>query len=201
MNLSGLLLFIVANTLGSLIPGPASILSIQVAMDKDRRKIVLSALGITSAGLFYAFISIIGLGAVITSSDIVFKLIRVAGALFLIYLGVSSLLAKNTSAEIAEQNSGSGNSFLRGLGVGMGNVNAILFFIAIFPQLFELDKFTVWDILICLLSLTVIIFICMMVYSLCGSILIRFLKTGKGFRIMNMILGVIFIFLGLMLFI
>jgi homoserine/homoserine lactone efflux protein len=196
MILSGLLLFIITNVLASLTPGPASVLSIQVSFERNRYKIIMSALGITAAGLIYGIISLTGLGIILATSEKVFMLIKTAGSLFLVYLGVTTIFSGKSIFENNSSIRNSGSAFIKGFFVGMGNINAILFFIAVFPQLFDIKNFSVTDYVICLSFLIVIIFICMICYSLIGLWIVKFLKSGKNMKIMDIALGAIFISLG-----
>jgi len=196
------LLFIITNTVGTLIPGPAAVLSIKVSLEKSKKVMVLSSLGLATAGLIIALISILGLGAILVASEKVFLIVKIAGALFLLYLGITSIISKKKT-DISDNGKkvDSKGAYLKGFFVGMGNPNAILFFIAVFPQLFDMKTFSLFDYFICLSALIVIIFFCMLFYSLIGTGMLVFLKSEKKIRIMNSVMGIILIFLGLSLFI
>lgn len=201
MNPSSFLVFIIANLVGSLIPGPASLLSLKVGLENDWKKTLQSAAGLTLVGFAYALISLLGIGAAIVSSEYVYRGIKIAGALFMIYLGISTIMKSGkpidtSSLDLPKEN----RKFLTGVGVGLGNPNAILFFIAIFPQLFDLKSFRTTDYVLCLGVLIVIIFLCMLLYSLVGTFILRLLKSRGKIRIMNIAMGLILTAIGCSLF-
>jgi threonine/homoserine/homoserine lactone efflux protein len=95
-----------------------------------------TALGSLSAITIIMTLSFTGLGVVIASSELVFNLIKWAGAAYLIYLGVSCLMSKQESyvRPDGQASSGSKSHFIGGFVVGASNPKAIVFFTALFPQ-------------------------------------------------------------------
>lgn len=202
MNWSSFTVFIVANFVGSLVPGPASMLSLKVGLENDRKKIIQSAAGLASVGFLYALISILGIGAVLAASAYLYQGLKITGALFLIYLGVSTIVRSRIYIDLSDLNNvpKERHRFLTGVLVGLGNPNAILFFVAVFPQLFDIESMQALDYAICLFALIVIIFLCMLSYSLVGTIILKMLKSPGNIRIMNTVMGVILAAIGCSLF-
>lgn len=77
-----------------LIPGPAVILVMQKAMTIGYPGALRVAVGVLSAGLVWAAAVAAGVSAVIVASEPAFLTLRLAGAAYLIYLGVRLLLAR-----------------------------------------------------------------------------------------------------------
>lgn len=85
------LAFAAASTALLVIPGPTLLLVLSYALTQGKRVAVASALGVATGDLIAMTLSIIGLGALIATSATAFTIVKYAGALYLLYLGVMML--------------------------------------------------------------------------------------------------------------
>src|SRR4051812_14731816 len=88
------------------IPGPAVILVLKSAMLRGRGSAVATGLGVLAADLIWATASVIGLTALLVSSQFALNVVRVAGAAYLFYLGVRLLRTREFSLSVGEDASG-----------------------------------------------------------------------------------------------
>jgi threonine/homoserine/homoserine lactone efflux protein len=141
------LLFISFALAASFTPGPAVMLSIHNALHLGWRHALWSSLGNISGLLVLATLSALGLNAVLQSSELAFMVVKVAGAAYLIWLGIQqwrkagkSLVAASeaSSGETAEYRPRT--QFARGLKVALTNPKAIVFIAALFPQFISVAK-------------------------------------------------------------
>lgn len=68
---------------------------------------IVSALGVSTGGLVHACLAIAGVSLAILTSPILFLFVQIIGVLYLVYLGISSLLSKpesSRSLEIEKEN-------------------------------------------------------------------------------------------------
>ena len=72
-------------------PGPDFVLVLRTAIGYDRPRAVAASFGICSGLLVWAVISAAGVTAVLAASTFVFNLLRIAGACYLVWLGVDAL--------------------------------------------------------------------------------------------------------------
>lgn len=122
-------------------PGPDMISVTSHALAK-RRSGVFAALGISTAHALWATLAVFGLGLILTELAWLYGAIRIAGAAYLIYLGVKTLLGlRKPAAEInaqAVQIGTASQSYRRGVLVGLTNPKAMAFFgslfITVLPQ-------------------------------------------------------------------
>lgn len=137
LTLHGFLLFVGAELIFSLTPGP-TVMLISAYGFKGGFRDALAAIAGTQTGntLWYA-ICVTGLGALVAASPTVFHAIRLLGAAYLIYLGVSALWH---SWRITAESQGPklmGKPYIQALLTQMGNPKAILFFGALVPQFLD----------------------------------------------------------------
>lgn len=135
------LAFVVASALFIQLPGPSLLFTIGRALTVGRRDALLSvlgnALGITTQVLLVA----VGLGAVVAASTEAYLVLKVAGAAYVVYLGVQAIRHRADArmaldaVDQAEVARASARRSLRvGFTVGVTNPKTIVFFVAFLPQ-------------------------------------------------------------------
>src|SRR3954470_8643623 len=75
----------------SLLPGPATALVVRSAAVHGRRSAFLTVLGNSTGILFWALASVLGISTLMASSETAFTVLRLLGAVVLVYLGVQAL--------------------------------------------------------------------------------------------------------------
>lgn len=121
-------------------PGPDFFMVLRNSLSRGRLAGVMTALGIGSALVVHVLYSVLGLALVIASSPAVFGLIRICGALYLIYIAARCLFGKKADMpEVCAQAAADPtDSPLRGWREGFWcnllNPKAALFFLSIFSQ-------------------------------------------------------------------
>ena len=142
MHFSNWLLFCGVALLVTFSPGPAVLLAISNSIAVGPRRAMVSSLG-NGVGLFIiSGVAMAGMGVVLATSATAFMLLKLAGALYLVYLGVKQWRSKTSivaapgvaqAPRAADPNSNA-RLFRQGLTVALTNPKAILFFSALFPQ-------------------------------------------------------------------
>lgn len=72
-------------------PGPDFVLVVRTAIAYDRRRAIAASLGICSGLFVWALVSAAGITALLTASEIAFTVIRLAGAVYLVWLGADAI--------------------------------------------------------------------------------------------------------------
>ncbi|WP_164001578.1 LysE family translocator [Pyxidicoccus caerfyrddinensis] len=126
----------------SITPGPAVLLVISQAMSRGFRAGMGAALGVQAGNAVYFFISAAGLGAALATSPIAFNVIRYAGATYLVYLGVRTLLSARKSLSLEERPKPAlwDSGFAQGCIKQLANPKSILSFGALLPQFIHPGK-------------------------------------------------------------
>lgn len=131
--------FVTLTTLVSFLPGPAVIFVMSQAAWRGPKAGVGAGLGIQLANAIYFALSGIGLASLIAASGAAFTAIKLLGAAYLAWLGVSAFIhsfrQQADMTTLATKASRSG--FRDGLFVGLGNPKSILYFVALLPQFLD----------------------------------------------------------------
>jgi threonine/homoserine/homoserine lactone efflux protein len=115
-------------------PGQDTALTIRNALLGGRRAGVFTALGVSAGQTVWALATSAGLAALIVAFEPAFMALKLAGAAFLVYLGVHALLGA-IRGETTEPRSARRRSPLRqGLISNLGNPKMAVFFTSLLPQ-------------------------------------------------------------------
>ncbi len=118
------------------IPGPSVMFAISRALVLGRRGAILTVVG-NGIGVFVQALAVsVGLGVIIESNEVLLTVIRLAGAAFLIYLGVTAIRNRRAGLDLsAPAVIPTSRHLLReSIIVGLSNPKTIVFFSAAFPQ-------------------------------------------------------------------
>ena len=129
--------FVVASVVLIVIPGPSVLFVIGRSLALGRLGGLLSVLG-NAVGMIPLVAAVaLGVGAVVAQSVLLFTVIKFAGALYLVYLGIQAIRHR-ADAAAAVNGGGAARSHWRQLGegfvVGVTNPKTIAFFVAVLPQ-------------------------------------------------------------------
>ncbi|GAC1430337.1 MAG: LysE family transporter [Ktedonobacteraceae bacterium] len=112
--------------------GPMSVLCIQRTLQKGQRYGLVSGLGIATADAAYGCIAAFGLTLIATFLVSQQFWIRLLGGLFLVYLGIRTLLSKPAERAATAKASGFMSAYISTLLLTLTNPTTILSFVAIF---------------------------------------------------------------------
>jgi len=128
------LLFLAAATLLALTPGPGIFYVLTRTLAGGRREGVLSALGTLAGGLVHVVAAGLGLSAVLAASAAAFAVVKYAGALYLLWLGLSMIRSRTVEMADAAPPLLSRRAFRQGVITEMLNPKTALFFLSFIPQ-------------------------------------------------------------------
>jgi threonine/homoserine/homoserine lactone efflux protein len=128
--------FLVASILFIQVPGPSLLFTIGRALTVGRREALLSVVGNAIGVTTQAVLVAVGLGAVVAASVTAYTVVKVAGAAYVIWLGVQAVRNRHEAREALEKQVSAkrGHALRIGMVVGLTNPKTILFFVAFLPQ-------------------------------------------------------------------
>lgn len=134
---SSLVAFVVSAFALAVVPGPTVLFVISRGVTLGRRAALLTVLG-NAAGFYVHVIAVsVGLGRLVERSAAVFSALKLAGAAYLVYLGVQAIRHRRSMSMALEAAAAprSHRRLLReGFLVGVANPKAIIFLAAVLPQ-------------------------------------------------------------------
>ncbi|RZJ12952.1 MAG: LysE family translocator [Acidovorax sp.] len=122
-------------------PGPAVLLAVSNSVDVGAKRTAFSSLGSVIGIFAVSGLAMIGMGTILSMSANAFLAMKVAGAMYLVWLGIKrwrskdALIGNDAGTAPAERRERKNWQLVaQGLGVSLTNPKAILFFSALFPQ-------------------------------------------------------------------
>lgn len=135
MNPNEFLLFAFATLMLNLTPGSDMIYVATRSTTQGTQAGIVSALGIAGGCLVHTFAAVLGLSVLIAESAVAFNIVKFLGVGYLCYLGITSLLSKNTlSTQSSLESTPLKKIFWQGVYTNVLNPKVALFFLAFLPQ-------------------------------------------------------------------
>lgn len=140
VSTESILAFAAMSLLVIVVPGPSVMFVIGRALAHGRRVALATVLG-NLLGSYLLVVAVAwGLGALVERSTMVFVGVKLAGAVYLVHLGVQAfrhrkeMRAADMSAPPTEERRGDLRTVLDGILVGVTNPKGVVFFAAVLPQ-------------------------------------------------------------------
>ncbi|WP_428025579.1 LysE family translocator [Arcobacter sp.] len=201
MSIDTFLIYSVIAFLYVLSPGPAVLLAIVNGMRTDMKTVAISCFGNILGLAVLSTASILGLGVLILTSATLFLIVKIAGAIYLMYLGIKFLRNKGIlnidSMEKEVKQKSKKSYFLESFLLAVTNPKPIIFFTAIFPQFLNLHEPIAPQFFIMTGE-----FLCFSFFGLCSYAFLSkkskaLLSNEKRMYWFNKFTGGLFIFLGI----
>jgi threonine/homoserine/homoserine lactone efflux protein len=125
--------FVVAGLALNIVPGADMTFIIASAARGGRRDGIVAALGVGTGALAHICAAVLGLSAILASSQAAFDLIKYAGAAYLLWIALSLVRGRNATAEAASPVPPA-RLFRAAMLVNILNPKVALFFLAFLPQ-------------------------------------------------------------------
>jgi threonine/homoserine/homoserine lactone efflux protein len=143
LGIHDLWLFVLSGLLLNITPGPDTLYIVGRSSAQGWRAGAVAALGIGAGALVHICAAALGLSALLAASATVFMAVKIIGAAYLVYVGISLIRAKG-SAQSPPIAPGSRPSPLRGIFfqgflTNVLNPKVALFFLAFLPQFVMAD--------------------------------------------------------------
>jgi threonine/homoserine/homoserine lactone efflux protein len=204
MFFSNLLLFASIIVFLALTPGPDVIYIMTRGIAQGRKAALFSTAGICIGYLVYTTLAALGLSALLQSSALAFEIVRYAGAIYLVYLGIRTLMSKQGGPlRLRAVNPAShGRILQQGILTSMLNPKGILVFAALLPQFVNAHLGSVpWQMTAFGLTFTLI---CLCIYGgyayLSGSLGEKLATQPRFASVLRWLTGSVLIGLGARLF-
>ncbi|GHG46221.1 MULTISPECIES: LysE family translocator [Amycolatopsis] len=194
--------FLLVVVLGAMSPGPDFVVVTRSALSGGRRAGIAAGAGI-ALGVFAWVVAIaLGVAAVLTASAVAFTVVKLAGAAYLVFLGVKAWLAvrrggyRDLGETPAARQLTAGAAFRQGLVTNLLNPKVAVYFLALLPQFLPAGGATVQTLELAGIATagTVLWFVTLAVVV---GALKKFFSAGRVRRGLDAVLGTVLVTLGL----
>lgn len=119
-----------------LIPGPAVLLVLTRTVQGGRKTGIMTGLGIAAGDFIHTLCAAVGLSALLMTSSTAFTIVKLAGAGYLVYLGLRAFFAKDDDVSATQPSKPvtPTQAFLQAIPAEVLNPKTALFFLAFLPQ-------------------------------------------------------------------
>jgi len=133
------------------------------------------------------------------TGDIIFLLVKIVVAAYLIFLGIKIWISKPVPAHLQQINGkktiGYGN-YLSGLGITLANPKVILFYCGFLPTFMDLESMTGFDIFLVTIVLAIVLSVVLISYSYLASSARLFFSSTRSVKWLNRTAGTVMITAG-----
>jgi len=182
-------------------PGPGVFAAVSQALSSGFRSSLELIAGIVLGDIVFLLLAIFGLSALVHILGDLFFIVRLAGGLYLIWLGWKMFTAMPSVSDTRTEGekSSSTQRFLSGFLITLGNPKVILFYAGFLPTFVDLTCLKAYDILIIAGLIAVILTGVMSAYSYSASMSRKFFTGGKSLRNLNRCAGTVMIVTGMLI--
>ncbi len=138
------LLFLAAASLIALSPGPGIFYVAARTLAGGRGEGLASSIGTAIGGLFHVGAGAVGASALVMASAEAFTMLKLAGALYLVWLGIKTVREGRFDMPVSAAGVGSARAFREGIVVEALNPKTAAFFLAFLPQFVDPASGAVW---------------------------------------------------------
>lgn len=140
-----LLSFAAASFVLLIIPGPAVLYIVNRSMSDGRSVALASVAGLEIGNLTHAVAATAGLSAVIAASATAFGVIKWAGAIYLVVVGLTTLIRRPDQVVLTVAHLPKRRAFTQGVIVNVLNPKVALFFLSYLPQFVDQNRGPAWS--------------------------------------------------------
>ena len=135
MTQTEIVLFVATSLLLIITPGQDMILVMSRSISQGSKAGIATAAGVCTGLVGHTILAAFGLGAVLRASEMLFTVVKLAGAVYLLYLGIRLLQTRQEELEIRDMASASlPTLFVQGAISNLSNPKIAIFYLAYLPQ-------------------------------------------------------------------
>lgn len=179
-------------------PGPAMLLGLAVATQHGIRRSLYVGGGVLIAFSVFALLSLSGIGALVLAEPGVLTVLRWFGVVYLAWLGTKAFLrfraaTSSQSLSDAVHAAEKSSSFFRhGFLMSMSNMNAVLFFTAIFPQFIDADAPIAPQVALLYITFCACWLFAFMSYATLGALMREYVRNSSTIRWLHLLSGTVY---------
>jgi threonine/homoserine/homoserine lactone efflux protein len=141
LTLDQLLAFLLAASLITISPGPDNLMVLSLGMSRGRKQGMAFGLGCAMGCVSHTALAAVGVSSLLLASPMAFAALRVAGGLYLFWLGVQALRSRGGASVPSDAPDQTAMQlFGRGVLANAINPKVMMFFLAFLPQFVQEER-------------------------------------------------------------
>jgi homoserine/homoserine lactone efflux protein len=204
MSFATWIAFVVAGTLIAISPGSGAILSMSHGLAYGLKKASATVLGLQLGLVLVLAIAGAGVGSLLIASEVAFTVVKVVGALYLIWLGIGQWRSKAVASGVPTAGLAAhptfGRRVLTGFLTNATNPKGIIFMVAVLPQFISQNAPVLPQLAILGATMVTIDTTVMHGYALLASTMQRWFRDPRAVRMQNRFFGGVLVAVGALLF-
>ncbi len=198
--------FFCAACLIAISPGSGAILSMSHGLSYGVRRASVTILGLQFGLLLVLIVAGAGVGSLLLASETAFAIVKVLGALYLIYLGVTQFFSTPQASVVVQDANAEAHipSFRRRVLTGFltnaSNPKGIVFMVAVLPNFINSQAALLPQLTILAVTMVVVDATVMHSYALLAASLQNWMRDVKAQRMQNRVFGAVLVLVGASLF-
>jgi threonine/homoserine/homoserine lactone efflux protein len=198
MNINLLIAFFVGMTILAATPGPGVFGSMAKAIAEGFKMSLFFIGGLVLGDIILFTLALLGLSAIAKMLGSMFFAIRVAGGLYLVYLGVRMFRSSRLSTNVkTNREKNKWQTWMSGLLLSLGNPKPILFYASVLPTIINFNEIRVIDALLMMAIIALVSFSVVGTYSYIASLSHKIQMSGNMQKRTNQAAGFIMITIGI----
>jgi threonine/homoserine/homoserine lactone efflux protein len=179
-------------------PGPAMLLGLAVATEHGVRRSLYVGGGVLTAFSLFALLSLSGIGALVLADPAILTALRWFGIAYLAWLGANAFIrfrraiSGQSLSEAVRAAEKSSSFFRHGFLMSMSNMNAVLFFTAIFPQFIDADAPIAPQAALLYVTFCACWLAAFMSYAVLGAFIRAYARNSSATRWLHLLSGTVY---------
>jgi homoserine/homoserine lactone efflux protein len=204
MSFATWIAFVIAGTIIAISPGSGAILSMSHGLAYGVKKASATVLGLQLGLILVLVIAGAGVGSLLLASVLAFTVVKVIGALYLIWLGISQWRARAEASDVPTAGLAIlptfGRRVMTGFLTNATNPKGIVFMVAVLPQFIAQDAPVLPQLAILGATMVTIDTTVMHGYALLASSMQRWFRDPRAVKMQNRFFGAVLMVVGSLLF-
>jgi homoserine/homoserine lactone efflux protein len=204
MSFATWITFVIAGIVIAISPGSGAVLSMSHGLAYGVKKASATVLGLQLGLILVLLVAGAGVGSLLLASELAFTIVKIVGALYLIWLGIGQWRAKGAGPGVSTAGMAAhppfGRRVLTGFLTNATNPKGIIFMVAVLPQFISKEAPVLPQLAILGVTMVAIDTSVMHGYAFLASSMQRFFRDARAVKIQNRVFGSVLIIVGALLF-
>ncbi|MEN9867775.1 MAG: hypothetical protein RL748_3365 [Pseudomonadota bacterium] len=186
----------------ALSPGSGAVLAMSHGLSFGLKRASITVIGMQTGLLLLFIVAGVGVGSLLLASSVAFTVVKIVGAVYLIWLGIAQWRAKASVADATRTDDlpSPRKRFLIGFFTNVTNPKGILFMVAVLPQFINPHTPLLPQLLILGVTMVSVDMTVMHGYAFAAASMQRFFRNARAVAIQNRVFGAVLVMVGAGLF-